>query len=226
MFDAHAHAFADSGLGGLAVGHSEPSYSPHHRELLRSVLEEMDNAVVLIDARRRILHTNRLAQRELASGTALCAIQGVLQVAHSAQLARLAQATRSAEVGCRVMIDLGAADHPLAVAFVPLDRSSKAYGEATIMVVCGKHHLSENRALQFYARSQKLSSAEESVLQALCMGMGPDEIAQQHGVRLSTVRTQITHIRTKTGATSVRALVARVSALPPMGPSLMAHGLQ
>ena len=54
------------------------------------------------------------------------------------------------------------------------------------------------------------------VLAALGMGVAPADIAQEQGVKLSTVRTQIGSIRAKIGVSSITDLVRRVAALPPM----------
>ena len=55
-----------------------------------------------------------------------------------------------------------------------------------------------------------------SVLEALLAGRRPGDIAQAKGVKLSTVRTQIGQLRLKCGAHSIRELLDRVAALPPM----------
>ena len=61
-----------------------------------------------------------------------------------------------------------------------------------------------------------LTGAETRVLEQLCAGTEPLRIAALHGVEISTVRTQITCIRQKTGAGDITALVMRVAQLPPM----------
>jgi DNA-binding CsgD family transcriptional regulator len=61
-----------------------------------------------------------------------------------------------------------------------------------------------------------LTSAETAVLQALCAGLDPMEIARHNGVAVCTVRSQIGSVRAKTGAASIRELLCRIAALPPM----------
>ena len=46
------------------------------------------------------------------------------------------------------------------------------------------------------------------------------EIARQNRVAESTVRSQIKALREKTGCTSIRQLLLRVNALPPVVPAL------
>ena len=67
-----------------------------------------------------------------------------------------------------------------------------------------------------FAREHQLTAAEQQVLQSLCAGLQPQEIAQRHGVAISTVRTQIASVRAKTATESIRDLVAMVAQLPPM----------
>ena len=54
------------------------------------------------------------------------------------------------------------------------------------------------------------------MLQALCDGLRPKDAARQFGVAVSTIRTQISSIRTKTQTASIRDLVFRVTTLPPI----------
>ena len=87
-----------------------------------------------------------------------------------------------------------------------------------------RQRVGDNLALQMFAREHSLTPTEESVLRALCDGRDVDEIAVQHGVAESTVRTQVRSLRDKTGANGIRQLVQRVLALPPVVPALRSEG--
>jgi DNA-binding CsgD family transcriptional regulator len=76
--------------------------------------------------------------------------------------------------------------------------------------VCGQ------LSVQGFARCHGLTSAETAVLQALCDGLDPMEIARHNGVAVCTVRSQIGSVRAKTGAGSIRELLSRIAALPPL----------
>jgi DNA-binding CsgD family transcriptional regulator len=80
----------------------------------------------------------------------------------------------------------------------------------------GKRQMCEQLSVQGYARSVALTPAETRVLELVCAGVRPAEIAGQLRVAVSTVRTQIGSIRVKTGATSIRELVRQVAVLPPL----------
>ena len=68
--------------------------------------------------------------------------------------------------------------------------------------------------MQMFARAKHLTRAEQNVLAQLCAGHGAEEIACLQGIRMSTVRTHIKNVRQKTGSSSIREVVHRVSRMP------------
>jgi DNA-binding CsgD family transcriptional regulator len=92
--------------------------------------------------------------------------------------------------------------------------------DATALVVFGRRQVCEPLSVEFYAREHRLTAAETSVLRGLADGLRPAQIAREAGVAMSTVRTQITSIRLKTGARSIGELVRLVTVLPPIVPVL------
>jgi DNA-binding CsgD family transcriptional regulator len=61
---------------------------------------------------------------------------------------------------------------------------------------------------------------QRRVARQLCAGSEPIEIADEQGVALSTLRTQIGSIRAKAGHKSVRALLHTLARLPGMSTAL------
>lgn len=59
----------------------------------------------------------------------------------------------------------------------------------------------------------KLTIAETDVANLLCNGLNPKEIAQRRGVKIAAVRTQIVHIKEKTGARDIPDLVRIVTTM-------------
>ena len=55
---------------------------------------------------------------------------------------------------------------------------------------------------------------QPGMLARLCAGHGAEEIACLDGIRMSTVRTHIKNVRQKTGSSSIREVVHRVSRMP------------
>jgi len=101
------------------------------------------------------------------------------------------------------------------VSVVPLAGACASRGGATL-VLLGKRQVCGALSVQGYAREYRLSPIEAQVLCGLCEGDSPQEIADRHGVKIATVRTQISNIRAKTGAANIRDLVQRVAQLPPL----------
>ena len=128
---------------------------------------------------------------------------------------------------------LGAGAHRVSISVVPLPAGSyganAAHGSSshgghprhedlrpTTLLVLGKRQVCEQLSVQGYARSMRLTPAETQVLELLCAGVRPTQIARLQHVAVSTVRTQLGAIRNKTGAASISDLVRQVAVLPPL----------
>ena len=111
--------------------------------------------------------------------------------------------------GLRRLVALGQGDDRQLAALVPVET-----GVAALLL--GRTRVCEDLSLQCFARTHELTAAETRVLAALGRGATPADIAREQGVKISTVRTQITAIRQKTGTSTIGALVRLVAGLPPM----------
>jgi DNA-binding CsgD family transcriptional regulator len=228
MFDLLGSALAtphfglagDDAAGSMRLGLSI--------EALVCVLDEIDYGIIIVDVNRYICHANHLARHEMRMQRALSDVGQTLCAADRNQSAQLSQAISNAGNGHRSMLNLGDAEHGISVVCVPLLRAVEhdTGAVAEILLVCGKRQPCDNLTMQFFARSRKLSAGEETVLHGLCAGLKAEEIACQNGVRESTVRSQITSIRRKTGTSSTRQLVNLVASLPPMVSALRRTALQ
>jgi DNA-binding CsgD family transcriptional regulator len=121
--------------------------------------------------------------------------------------------------GLRTLLALGGPERTT-VSVVPLPTREEG-DRATTLVVAGRHSLCEVLSAQWFARHNELTQTESQVLNMLCEGLRPSDIARRQRVAISTVRTQIGSIRLKTGASSISALLREIALLPPM-----AHALQ
>ena len=94
------------------------------------------------------------------------------------------------------------------------------------MSVCGRTLLSSKSIVDALGGTPSPPRLPPSApKKALCEGLDVQDIASAHGVSVCTVRTQVRALRLKTGAGSIRLLVQRVAALPPLVPmSLAASG--
>jgi DNA-binding CsgD family transcriptional regulator len=182
--------------------------------MLSRVLDEIDHGLLLLDLTGRILHANYPARRELTAARALRNGDGMLCAAHAGAQAKLRQALKDAERDCRSIVELEHEGDALSLAFVPL---AAVHGEGrvdTVLVICSRRPGCETLTMQMFARARHLTRAEQNVLSRLCAGHGAEEIACLEGIRMSTVRTHIKNVRQKTGSSSIREVVHRVSRMP------------
>ena len=187
---------------------------------LALMLDEIDYGMVLTEG-TRVLHANHVAQAELDGAHPLQLAGGSLGARDPQDMQRLQDALAGAQRGLRKLVTLGDGQRRVSLAVVPLGALGLG-GPGATLVMMGKRQVCQRLSVQWFARSHLLTPAETRVLEGLCDGMEPREIAELHDVGLATVRTQIGSIRAKTGADSIRSLVGQVAKLPPMVSSLRA----
>jgi DNA-binding CsgD family transcriptional regulator len=181
------------------------------------VLEEIDYGLLLVTPAARLQHANHLARHEL-SRQRFMRIEDQVLVGHTPrQTEELARGVQSAAQGRRQLIVLHNGDETLHVACVPLFHAFEE-GSGSVLLMLGRQTGTQNLALTFFARSHGLTPSEEAVLKGLCDGLDVHEIAAAKGVSEYTVRTHVRSLRDKTGVNSIRGLIQRVAALPPVVP--------
>jgi len=183
---------------------------------LSRMLDEIDYGMLLVTGDAQVTYLNHAARLEL-DGRHPLRLQGRTLGAHRAQdVVPLYDALAAAsQRGLRRLVTVGAAELRVSVSVVPLPESA-GQGTPLTLLVLGKRQMCERLSVQGFARSVSLTPAETRVLELLCDGVRPSEIAKTGGVEVSTVRTQISSIRAKTGAISIRHLVQQVAVLPPL----------
>jgi DNA-binding CsgD family transcriptional regulator len=179
------------------------------------VLEEIDYGLLLVDPDGWVQHANHLARHELVQGRFLRLEHGTVTSPVPSHRDEIARGIRLAAGGRRQMLSLGCADESLAIACVPLFQPD-AGASVSVLLMLARRADTVNLALAFFARAHRLTPAEEAVLKGLCEGLAVQDIAQAKGVCESTLRTQVRALREKTQARSIRQLVQRVAALPPV----------
>lgn len=180
----------------------------------RHALEEIDLGVCLVGGDGHVLYANSTARRQLDSCSPLQLTGGQLSAPEAKDQARLDGALADVQRGLRHLICLGRGSGRLSLSVLPLQEGPGRPAQA--LLVLGKRSLCGELPMMAFAREHQLTAAEQQVLQSLCAGLQPQEIAQRHGVAISTVRTQIASVRAKTATESIRELVAMVAQLPPM----------
>jgi DNA-binding CsgD family transcriptional regulator len=179
------------------------------------MLDEIDYGVLLLGSDAHVLHINHAARCELDAQHPLQLLGRQLRACDPADVVRLHDALHAAQQrGLRRLLMLGQDEHRVAVAVVPL-RASPG-GQVATQLSMGKRQMCGGLSVQWFARSHGLTLAETRVLEALSEGLQPGDIAVRHGVGISTIRSQIGSIRSKTHSDSIGALVRQVAVLPPL----------
>ena len=220
------------GAGVAAVRPAEYSETG----VLKLVLNQVDYGLVVVDADSRqfqFANSAGLAALEGRSGTdganrvdsGLRLTHGQVTTCRSNQSEQLRQVLQRTKTGLRGLLSLGDSQQASAIAVVPLALPTASEGVAGApasiprhfaLLVLAKQQLCDNSTMALFARERGLTSAEGQVLAQVCKGLRPAQIADQHGVQISTVRTQLRSIRMKTCSETIRELVQKVSVLPPM----------
>ncbi|MGM9489745.1 LuxR C-terminal-related transcriptional regulator [Ideonella sp. YS5] len=187
-------------------------------ELPSELFDEIDLAVIVCQASGLMRFANRAARCELASARLIIQANGFLRQVDGA-IGALAEALQTAaQRSRRSLVAIARGNDRLLVATSPLG-APRSDGHR-VLVMLGRRQPCSELGLQMLAASHGLTLAESRVLAALTHELSPREIAEQHAVALSTVRTQIQSIRSKLGARSIEGLLLRAAELPPVGTAL------
>jgi len=222
----HGPAQFDDSLGQRAPAIDRRPGGQFSQWLTR-MLDEIDYGMLLVSAEAQVLYVNHAARHEMDEEHPLQLLGHALRAHRPQDVAPLYDALAAAQRGLRRLLTLGEGEHRVSVSVVPLPRadgepaSGTGAGQTTLLGL-GKRQMCAQLSVQGFARSMTLTPTETRVLELLCNGVRPTEIATRQGVAVSTVRTQIGSIRLKTGACSIRALVRQVALLPPLVSAL--HG--
>ena len=204
--------FADSGLmldGTSALGTG-----------LALLMDELAYGVLVTALDCRLLHANQAARHELGRFRILGVNGAVLQARSDDDTKMLQDALAKVPEGKRSLVTLAAAEKPgLTLAVLPL-RGDKGAAPNKAALLFSRASVCESLMLCFFARSHGLTAAEEHVLGVLCQGYSAPEIARQMKVAVSTIRSHVRSLCSKTRSSGVRELVNQVALLPPVAPSL------
>jgi DNA-binding CsgD family transcriptional regulator len=187
------------------------------------MLDEIDYGMLLVTPDAQVSYLNHAAQLELDGQHPLQLLGSTLRAHRALDVAPLYDALAAAQRGLRRLVTLGEGGQRVCVSVVPLPAAGSMDMRVTLLVL-GKRQVCEQLSVQGYARSVGLTPAETRVLEQLCAGARPGQVATSTGVAVSTIRTQIGSIRAKTGAGSIRELVRQVAVLPPLVGALRGNG--
>ncbi|CAD5373273.1 hypothetical protein RA210_U30185 [Rubrivivax sp. A210] len=184
---------------------------------LAQSLDHVGHGMLLVSAGARVLHANRQAHAALDELAPLRIECGRLVARTAVDTAALQDALQAAiQRGLRRMISLGSGSQAATLAVLPLASAGEDGSSGAALVSLPQSRRTHDLAVHNFARMHGFTAAETAVLEGLLEGQRPTDIALAKGVQLSTIRTQIGQLRQKCGAHSIRELLARVAALPPM----------
>lgn len=198
--------------------------------MLQAVLEQVDYGLAVVNAdTRELLFANAPARAALHPAseldTDLWVAGGKVCTRQPSNTKPLLSALISTKSGKRALLS-SVAILPLAVADSAAPAASHAAQSTPpnptattpnyALLAFPKQQRCDPTTVSLYAQDRGLTGAEGQVLNQVCRGMRPQEIAVRHGVKVSTVRSQLRSIRQKTASDSVGELIANVTGLPPM----------
>lgn len=183
--------------------------------LLHRFLDTLDFGVAMLDPAGRVLYANQ-SVRAMTQQPQLAHWLGGLpnQVASHEPLGRLVSTSMHGQGGGTVLGDL---EPQLLVLALPIDDKDTGQSQpGACMLLLARHTHAPIAVSDFVMRIFGLSPAEARLLPLLLHGRAPADIAQALGVKISTVRSQLSSIFAKTGATRQQDLIRLLGSVPPV----------
>ncbi len=211
--DATPFAKADLAALQLLYPHIHRAFSLHWewrnmREQLgtfHTSLDRMDFGVMFIDSARRLRHANRAADT-LAS----CILQPKLPtqgaVANLIDEAAKGRGGASVLETQRIML--------LALPVSAPMRNPAGETRSSVMLLLVDPSKRTDAAADFMSNAFALSKAESRVVPLILQGKTPIEISEALGLKMPTVRSQLSNIFAKTGTTRQQELIRLLGTLP------------
>jgi len=198
-------------------------------EMLTGTLDTLAAGVFVLDAKGRVVHKNRAAERQLRTSRAFRLDHGVLVLRHPEPRAALANALaeiagvedHSNDFGLTIALANGA-EPGFVASVLPINRGQRRgvfapYAAAAALFVQDPT-MAPLMPGEAFARLHGLTAGELRVLLAMAPGLGPNEAADILGIAESTARTHLQRIFAKTGTNRQAELIRLLMAsAPPTG---------
>jgi DNA-binding CsgD family transcriptional regulator len=200
------------------------SNSPGFGEgLMQQVLDENDTGLLVCSQHAQITWANAAARHELQLGRWLRREgQAVAAAAEHGELLRALSA--ACLRGRRQLLELRSGDERLYLSVGPIggtagSASTPAFGRADAsqaLLMLGRRGPAAHLTMDLLGLHHGLTPAERRVLGGVAAQRSPQQIADDSGTAVSTVRTQLLSLRAKLGVDSKEALLALLGGLPAM----------
>lgn len=181
--------------------------------LLHRFLDAFEFGVVMLDPAATVTFANQAARALNTRPTAARWLGSLPQrvLAHDPLGKLVRDCARGQGGGCV----LGEQTPELIVLALPVGSGHSSQPGACMLMLTSYAHLPSS-ALDFVMHTFGLSHAEARLLPLLLSGKAPADIASELGVKVSTVRTQLSAIFAKTGATRQQDLIRLLGNVPPV----------
>lgn len=186
---------------------------------LACMLDEVDYGALMLAEGGRVALMNHAARADLTGDHPLQVVDDTLLVRDAKETGVLHDALMAAYGGKHQLISLGRGATAVNVTVKPLGPVGLG-GAGAVVLMLGKRRVCAPLSVQMFAQRYGLTPSETRVLEALCEGLKPRNVAQHCNVALTTVRTHIGAIRAKVGVHGIREVLQRVAVLPPVVPAL------
>ncbi|WP_169458007.1 helix-turn-helix transcriptional regulator [Ottowia thiooxydans] len=184
--------------------------------LLHRFLDALDFGVVMLDPAARVLYANQGIRAMLADPTSARWLGSLPErVGSHEPLGQLVHACARGQGGGTAF---GHTNPKLMALALPVeDPSGLEAGKVqpgACMLLLARHTEAPPAVSDFVMRIFGLSPAEARLLPLLLRGYAPTEIASELGVKISTVRSQLSSIFAKTGSTRQQDLIRLLGSVP------------
>lgn len=187
-----------------------------HQNIHQAGLDSLGYGVALLGAHGEAVYLNAFAERILQTADGLTLKAGQMCAKHAPEHAALPhllqQAANGIGGGLHLKRDNGAdsVKRPYSLTAIPLQESHpfRPLGEARVMLLIhDPEYAGPLDSLNNFATRYRLTPAEKRVLTLLLNDLGPQQIADQLGVSIRTVRSQLSSLYTKTKTKNQRDLI-------------------
>jgi len=191
-------------------------------DVLAQLFDLIDYPIILIDNEAALIWKNRQGQQALIDGHCLVIRDQIVGPSSQGYGRRWHERLLAASMGEEALLFIDDGELGQAVSINPLPNSKieQAAGEpphyARLVIIIGKKLPCEPLTLRRFSGTYKITAAEQRVVAQLMKGLAPCKIALNNDVAETTVRTQIKSVLAKTGISSMRDLLLRLSRLPPV----------
>jgi DNA-binding CsgD family transcriptional regulator len=203
-----------------------PADLPHDNKApswLKCLLNDVGFGILILDPELRVCFCNDSARVALMGAGFESLLRSHTEIDSDdlepskdrADIKKFVSCAKLAVKGQRKLILLGEGENQVAAALSPINLGAE-YSQHGVLVTTERKTVCETISLWAYGRVQGLTAGELKVLDFLANGQEPKEVASSLKISVTTVRTHIKSIISKTESSSLRDLLLRVARLPPI----------